>query len=131
MLEWDQKDNGNYLCHGDHGVATVFRKESGGWSGVHDGYFLKATCDDAEKAMNLMERYLLEGETDLVRRPVTGWQTSKAGGYYRRTMNGTVSVKKAKTGKWYLVIPDIGMLKDRWFDSAESAMQDGDQRLSL
>jgi hypothetical protein len=37
-----------------------------------------------------------------------------------------LTVKQAKSGKWYLVV-DQTLLAGQWFNTAEEAMQQGDQ----
>lgn len=131
MSEWNENANGNYVYKiTADDIMTVFRKPSGdGWGGVRDGEFLRGTYDTPEEAQKAMEEFVFEFNHKLASRisvPV-GWKQSKAGGYYKRTEDGTIFVKRATSGKWYVVSTMSGILHDQWFDTAEAAKQKGDQ----
>ncbi|MFM7008249.1 MAG: hypothetical protein ACKO0Z_02755 [Betaproteobacteria bacterium] len=128
MSEWRENNNGNHVYVLDSGeVMTVYLRD-GLWFGVYDECFTDEGVTNPERAMALMERAVLEGERHLLvrRRPrPTGWSATKAGGYHCIRGRCTLTVKQAKSGKWYLLI-DQTLLKDRWFDSAEEAKRQGD-----
>ena len=131
MSEWNQNANGNYIYKiGPDDIMTVFKKKSGnGWGGVHDGEFLKGTYDTPEEAQKAMGELVFEFNTKLAA-PIstnTGWQESKKGGYYKTTEAGITSVKRASSGKWYVVTASQGMLEGHWFDTAKEAMSKADQ----
>lgn len=76
-----------------------------------------------EEAQDALERYVFNGEAKLAKAYPTGWQASKKGGYYKHSANGIVTVKQAKSGKWY-ICSDQGLVsKNNWFDTAEEAKQ--------
>ena len=129
MSDWVQNSNGNYVYVLDSDeVMTVYAK-NGQWFGVYDGRFTETGFKHIEQAMSLMEKAVLGGSLNLlVKRslPKTGWHKTKTGGYHCIRRNGTFTVKKAKSGKWYLVV-DQAILQGRWFDTAEDAMRQGDQ----
>jgi hypothetical protein len=125
MSEWNENANGNYIYKiGADDIMTVFKKKSGnGWGGVRDGEFLKGTFDTAEEAQKAMEEFVFEFNTNLAA-PIssnTGWQESKKGGYYKITEAGITSVKRAISGKWYVVTASRGVLEGHWFDTAKES----------
>lgn len=131
MSEWNENTNGNYIYKiGSDDIMTVFKKKSGdGWGGVHDGQFLKGDYDTPEDAQKAMEEFVLEGNAKLAA-PIggnTGWQESKKGGFYKITEAGITSIKRASSGKWYVVTASQGMLEGYWFDSVKEAMSKADQ----
>lgn len=131
MSEWNENTNGNFIYKlGSDDIMTVFKRKSGdGWSGVHDGQFLKGAYDTPEEAQKAMEEFVFGYNTKLAA-PIssnTGWQESKKGGYYKITQAGIVSVKHASSGKWYVVTASQGMLEGHWFDNAKDAMSKADQ----
>jgi len=125
MTNWTENENGNFVNVIDTDeVMTVFKKTgSDEWSGVYDGKFLKGSYDTPEEAQDALERFVFNGDTQLAKAYPTGWQASKKGGYYKRSANGIVSVKQAKSGKWYICSNQGLVLKNNWFDTAEEAMQ--------
>jgi hypothetical protein len=131
MSEWNENANGNYVYKiGPDDIMTVFKKKSGdGWGGVHDGEFLRGSYDTPDEAQKAMEEFVFEFNSKLAA-PIstkTGWQESKKGGYYKIFAAGIVSVKRAFSGKWYVVTASQGMLEGYWFDSAKEAMSKADQ----
>ena len=131
MSEWNENANGNYIYKiGADDIMTVFKKKSGdGWSGVRDGEFLKGSYDTPEEAQKAMEEFVFEFNSKLAApiRINTGWQESKKGDYYKITESGVTSVKRASSGKWYLVTATQGMLEGHWFDTAKEAMMKAEQ----
>ena len=131
MSEWNENANGNYVYKiSADDIMTVFKKKSGdGWSGVRDGEFLKGSYDTPEEAQKAMEEFVFEFNSKLAApiRTNTGWQESKKGDYYKITESGVTSVKRASSGKWYLVTATQGMLEGHWFDTAKEAMMKAEQ----
>jgi len=131
MSEWNENANGNYVYKiSADDIMTVFKKKSGdGWSGVRDGEFLKGSYDTPEEAQKAMEEFAFEFNSKLAApiRTNTGWQESKKGDYYKITEAGITSVKRASSGKWYLVTATQGMLEGYWFDTAKDAMSKAEQ----
>jgi hypothetical protein len=126
MSEWNENANGNYVYRiSADDIMTVFKKKTGdGWSGVHDGEFLKSSYDTPEEAQKAMEEFVFEFNSKLAA-PISqniGWRESKKGGYYMITEGGIRSVKRASSGKWYVVTASQGMLEGHWFDTAKEAM---------
>lgn len=131
MSEWNENTNGNYVYKiSADDIMTVFKKKSGdGWSGVRDGEFLKGSYDTAEQAQKAMEEFVFECNSKLAA-PISQnirWRESKKGGYYMITEGGIRSVKRASSGKWYVVTASQGMLEGHWFDTAKEAMAKADQ----
>ena len=128
MCEWRENSNGNHVYVLDSSeVMTVFKRD-GEWFGVYDHRFTDQGFKDPEEAMALMERAVLGERVDLLvrRRPaVTGWRQTKSGGYHCVRGACTMTVKQAKSGKWYLLV-DQTLLAGKWFDSAEEAKRQGD-----
>ena len=129
MCEWNENDNGNYVYVIDSDDVMTVYERNGEWFGVYDNHFTDEGYKTAEQAMNIMEKAVLEDQLDILvesnPRP-TGWLKTKSGGFHRYRNGGTMTVKKAKSGAWYLVVNQT-MLKDKWFKTAEEAMMQGDQ----
>lgn len=129
MSEWRENSNGNYVFVLDTDeVMTVYGRNAE-WLGVYDNYFTEEGFADAEQAMAFMEKVVLSNRLDLLvkRMPVpTGWRKTKSGGYHCVCRDHTMTVKQAKSGKWYLVINQT-MVQGKWFDTADEAKRQGDQ----
>lgn len=128
MSEWRENPNGNYVYVLDSDEVMTVYDRNGEWFGVYDDCFTEEGFSDPEKAMALMERAVLDEETGLLvrRRPIaTGWRQTKSGNYHRVRSDCTLTVKRAKSGSWYLVI-DQTLLEGRWFGSAKEAKRYGD-----
>jgi hypothetical protein len=128
--EWttNSKDN-KVLLDYDSVIATVFHKEDDTWGAVINGQLLVGSADSAEDMMEHVQEVLLQPDKARYVPPKGAWLRSKAGGYYKRTVGGTVSVKQAKSGSWYAT-SQAGMLpspeKPRWFATAAEAMRFAD-----
>lgn len=122
MYEWKENSNGNFVyAMGSDGVMTVFKAAGGGWKGIYDGANTKGTYETAEEAMRVMETAVLEGKANLLGTD-PGWQRANDGGYYWVSRFGALSVKPAKSGKWY--ISRMGEVIDGvWCDTALAAMR--------
>ena len=129
MSEWRENSNGNYVYVIDaDDVMTVYLR-NGEWFGVSDNHFTEAGFNSPEEAMALMEKAVLDDRLDLLekRNPMAiGWRHTKSGGYHCVRRDRTMTVKQAKSGKWYLVI-NQSMVQGKWFDTAEEAKRQGDQ----
>ena len=129
MSEWLENSNGNYVYVIDtDDVMTVYQRK-GEWFGVYDNRFTEEGFKKAEQAMALMEKAVLYDHLDLLvlHKPFpTGWRKTKNGGYHCVRRDLTMTVKLAKSGKWYLVINQT-MVRDKWFDTADEAIRQGDQ----
>lgn len=97
---------------------------SGEWCGRNGDRRLSANFDTPEEAIVAMER-MLDGEEFGTKEIQHGWQRTADGNYYMRTPDGAMSVKKAKSGKWYVRLngKPVPGLNDRWFDSAQQAKE--------
>lgn len=129
MSEWHENSNGNYVYVIDtDDVMTVYLR-NGEWRGVYDNHFTEESFQNSEQAMALMEKAVLNDRLDLLEkrnpRPV-GWRETKKGGYHCVRRDCTMTVKKAKSGKWFLVINQT-MVQGRWFDTSDDAKRQGDQ----
>jgi hypothetical protein len=133
--DWKESQNGNYYC----GDATVFHNGYK-WQIVLNrngvGYIVgEEYFDDPEDGMERADE-ILDG-ADCILSPMksslgdvtTSWKQQKtvANGsptFGRKQDGQGVSVKKAKSGKWYYVThsaSESGRTKG-WFNSAEEAM---------
>lgn len=129
MSEWRENLNGNYVYVIDtDDVMTVYLR-NGEWFGVYDNHFTEEGFQSPEEAMALMKKAVLDDQLDLLekRNPVAlGWRHTKSGGYHCVRRDRTMTVKQAKSGKWYLVI-NQSMVQGKWFDTADDAKREGDQ----
>jgi len=129
MSEWCENSNGNYVYVLDSDEVMTVYGRNGEWFGVYDNRFTEDGFANPEPAMALMEKAVLDDRLDLLvkrKPPKTGWREAKKGGYYCVRSVGILNVKKAKTGKWFLVI-NQRMLQDKWFETADEAKRQGDQ----
>ena len=129
MSEWRENSNGNhvYVLNSDE-VMTVYQR-NGDWFGVYDNRFTNEGFNAPEQAMALMEKAVLGDRLELLvkRTPMpTGWRETKKGGYHCVRRDQTMTVKQAKSGKWYLVINQT-MVQGKWFETADEAKRQGDQ----
>lgn len=129
MSDWRENSNGNYVyvLDTDH-VMTVFER-AGLWFGVYDNRFTEDGMSTPEKAMAFMEQAVLNEKLHLLvkRTPIpTGWRSTKTGGFHCHRNGGTMTVKQAKSGSWYL-LENQTMVQGKWFKTAEEAMSEGDQ----
>ncbi len=129
MSDWLENSNGNYVyVIVTDDVMTVYLR-NGEWFGVYDNHFTEEGFQRQEEAMALMEKAVLGDRLDLLkkRNPMTvGWRETKKGGYHCVRRDRTMTVKQAKSGKWYLVI-NQSMVQGKWFDTADEAKREGDQ----
>jgi hypothetical protein len=129
MSDWIETNNGNYVYVLDTDeVMTVFHRD-GKWSGVYDNRFTDGRFETAEEAMALMEKAVLGNRLDLLIKwnpPPVGWRKTKTGGYHIVRKDCTMTVKQAKSGKWYLIVGQT-MVQGKWFNTAEEARRQGDQ----
>lgn len=129
MSEWCENSNGNHVYVLDSDDLMTVYERNGEWFGVYDNRFTEDGFKTPEQAMTVMEKAVLEGRHDLLvtRKPTTsGWRETKQGGYHSIRRDRTMTVKQAKSGKWYLVINQT-MLQGKWFDTADEARRQGDQ----
>jgi hypothetical protein len=129
MSDWLENSNGNYVyVLNSDDVMTVYAK-SGRWFGVYDNHFTEEGFQSPEEAMALMEKAVLGDRLDLLekRHPMpVGWRETKKGGFHCIRRDRTMTVKQAKSGKWYLVINQT-IVQGKWFDTADEAKRQGDQ----
>ena len=129
MSEWRENSNGNHVYVIDtDDVMTVYER-GGEWFGVYDSCFTPEDFKTAEQAMALMEKAVLGDRLDLLvkKSPTpTGWRKTKSGSFHCIRQGYTLTVKEAKSGKWYLVINQT-MVRDKWFDTADEAKWQGDR----
>ena len=128
MSEWRENSNGNYVYVIDtDDVMTVYQR-NGEWYGVYDNRFTEEGFQNPEEAMALMEKAVLGDRLHLLvkKNPMTvGWRETKKGGYLCVRRDRTMTVKQAKSGKWYLVINQT-IVQGKWFDTADEAKREGD-----
>ena len=128
MLDWYENNNGNFVYSISEGnVMTVFKNKNDEWSGIYDGKFLRGSYDDPEEAKELMERWIIDGDSSLEAPPrILGWQVAKKGGFYKNANGGIATVKQAKTGKWYITI-DGNFVQGVWLNTLEEAKKKADE----
>jgi hypothetical protein len=131
--DWRETGNGNWVLPGVEGIeATVYTtpdsKWGAVWNGAHDGKLrrLKNKLDSAEDACRAAETAMNEGEqSHRWWPPDDQWQKSKKGGAYRKHNGLVVSVKQAKSTRWYAVNSAGGFLgqagRTSWFATQEDA----------
>ena len=131
MSQWNETANGNfvYVIEKDNLMTVFKRKSDDGWGGVYDGSYLKGEFDTPEEAQKAMEEFVFEGNNSLVSKSTQlgMWQKTKQGTYYMATKDGTISVKKASSGKWFIVSSILGLIENQWFDTAMEAKEKADQ----
>ena len=129
MSDWRGNSNGNFVYVIDtDDVMTVFER-AGLWFGVYDNRFIEDGLSTSEKAMAFMEMAVLNEQLHLLvkRTPITtGWRSTKTGGFHCHRNGGTITVKQATSGAWYL-LENQTMVQSKWFKTAEEAMREGDQ----
>lgn len=129
MFEWRENSNGNYVYVIDTDDFMTVYLRNGEWFGVYDNRFTEKGFKSPEEAMALMEKAVHGDRLDLLEkmRPMpVGWRETKKGGYHCVRRDRTMTVKQAKSGKWYLVI-NQSMVQGKWFDTAEEAKRQADQ----
>ena len=131
MSQWNETANGNfvYVIEKDNLMTVFKRKSDDGWGGVYDGSFLKGEFDTPEEAQKAMEEFVFEGNDNLASKPIqlNTWLKTKKGGYYKTSEDGTISIKKASSGKWCIVSSKLGLIENQWFDTAMEAKEKADQ----
>ena len=129
MTEWLENSNGNYVYVIDKDDVMSVYKRNNEWFGVYDNRFTEEGFQNPEGAMAMMEKAVIGDRLDLLEKknpmPV-GWRETKKGGYHCVRRDRTMTVKQAKSGKWYLVINQT-MIQGKWFDTADEAKRQGDQ----
>ena len=131
MIDWRETSNGNFIHELESGdLMTVFERD-GFWTGVHNDCFTDEKFKTPEKAQTVMERAVINGESGLLvqHRPrPSGWRKTKTGGFHYVTRGGMMTVKKATSGSWYLVIGQT-IVEGKRFNTAQDAMAEGDRRI--
>jgi hypothetical protein len=129
MSEWRENSNGNHVYVLDtDDVMTVYQR-NGDWFGVYDNRFTDDGFQNPAGAMTFMEKAVFGDRLDLLVKRIpmpTGWRETKKGGYHCVRRDRTMTVKQAKSGKWYLVINQT-MVQGKWFETADEAKRQGDQ----
>ena len=134
--EWKENTNGNFVCisGGNYHEATVFYKGYE-WQIILNGegfarIVVGESFDNSDDAMERAEAILNGADCNLIvlmpKEASTSWQPQKTisnGSLtYGRKYQGTgVSVKKAKSGKWFYILH--GSAPEGWYASAEEAIQ--------
>lgn len=129
MIDWRETSNGNFIHELESGdLMTVFERD-GLWTGVHDDCFTEEKFKSPEKAQAVMERAVIDGTPGLLirhRPQPRGWKESKKGGFHCLRSGCMMTVKRAASGSWYLVVGQK-MVEGKWFQSARDAMAEGDR----
>jgi hypothetical protein len=128
MSEWLENFNGNYVYVIETDDLMTVYQRNGEWHGVYDNHFTVKGYENPEEVMALMEKAVLGDRLHLleIRSPMpTGWRKTKSGGYHCLRRDRFMSVKQAKSGKWYLVINQT-IVEGKWFDTADEAKWHGD-----
>lgn len=130
MSDWRENERGNhvYVIDADQ-VMTVFRRADGNWAGVYQDEFTKGSFDSAEEAMRAMEP-ILDGDTSMLQRKVSGWVRNKDGrGYHMRRQGRIASVRRSSSGSWYASV-DGRLLDGRWFKTDQEAKHEVERVLA-
>ena len=124
MSNWSENQNGNfvYVIDTDEVMCVFPNQTFGGWTGRLNDTFLKGSYDTPEEAQEAMEKLVFEGQSSLGKTATSSWKPAKKGGFYRQNANGIVTVKQARTGKWFVTY-NGEMIQGRWFDTLEEAKQ--------
>jgi hypothetical protein len=106
---WRENGNGNWILVGDDGVeATAYSTDNGWgavWNGAEDGKprRLKAKYPSSDETIAAVEAAILEGKGSMRWWPPEDqWQLTKKGSYHRKHKGLMISVKKARTGSWFV-----------------------------
>ena len=125
MYNWSENDKGNFVYVDDGVVTTVFKGSDGDWYGIRDGKITDEGFDDAESAMESIDKdeaefCVMVGPRD------TGWLPAKKGGFYRQNSSGIATVKQARSGKWYVTV-NGRMIEGHWLNTKEEAFNLADR----
>ncbi len=126
-MEWNENANGNFVAVDAGQVTTVFRDRNGEWRGIRDGEITNLgflTAEDAKEAID-------DQQVDFVPirpRTDTGWRSANKGGFYRQCSRGIVTVKRSKSGKWYVTVNGI-FVEGQWLDTEMEAKKLADKLL--
>ena len=120
MTEWHRNPKGNFTVF-DYGQPyTVFRNRDDRWQVAHESGFSRQTFDCAAEGKAAVDRHACSLDPLDFKSPDHGWKEAKRGGYYRRTKQGTETVKQSRNGSWYVTL-NGELLEGGWFDSREEA----------
>ena len=126
MYDWKELDNGNLCCFEFIETVTVFER-GGSWRGIKDGY-ITDPYDSSEAAIDAIESETAEW---IYMNTISGWKTNKkGGGQYKQHRGSLCSVKRSKTGSYYVSINQT-LWKGQWFNSIEEAKQAVDEYLCM
>lgn len=131
MNYWHENEKGNhvYVIDADQ-VMTVFRRTDGKWAGVYQNEFTMGYFDSAEEAMRAMEP-ILNGDTSMLHKRVSGWVPNKDGNGYHIWRQGQIaSVKRSSSGSWYATV-NGNLLDGRWFKTDQEARDEAERFLAI
>lgn len=128
-MEWNENDKGNFVAVEDEVVTTVFLDRHGKWRGIREGVVTAKEFTSPYAAMEEISQGTVLFLPVTLAKTDTGWRKSQQGTKYRRSRHGIATVKKARSGKWYVIF-NQSMIQDNWFLSEEEAMKFADGLLS-
>jgi hypothetical protein len=127
MSDWREKENGNYVYVDDGVITTVFRRADGDWYGIRDTFITEKGFGSAESAMDAIDGERVKF-SERIKLRYTGWRAAKKGGFYRQAAAGIVTVKQARSGKWYVTV-NGRMIEGQWLNSKAEAIKLADRLL--
>jgi hypothetical protein len=119
MSDWLENENGNYVFVEDGEVTTVFRDRLGDWRGLRSGERTRGSFDSPEELMEGIELEIIEFIPIVAN---SGWKSAKKGGYYRKQDETFLSVKRSKSGSWYITV-NGELIKNCWMPTAKEAQR--------
>lgn len=125
MSEWREKENGNYVHVDDGVITTIFRRADGEWYGIRDALMTEKGFGNPDSAMDAIDGERVKF-SERVQPRYTGWRAAKKGGFYRQTAAGIVTVRQARSGKWYVTV-NGRMIKGHWLNTKEEAIKLADR----
>lgn len=128
MLDWNERANGNFVARDSGLVTTVFRDHLGSWLGIREGEVTERGFDTAQAAMDAIDNENVKFVVAKWRPIDTGWCEAKKGGSYRQTRTAIVTVKQAKSGKWYVTL-DGALVEGNWLNTEDEARRLADRLL--
>lgn len=108
-FDWKEASTGNWVLVGDDGIEATVYQAGSDWgaarNGAPDGKVrrLKAKHKSPEETMAAAEAAIAAGAgSRLWWPPDDQWLPTKKGGYHRKHKGATISVKRAKSGSWFV-----------------------------
>lgn len=120
MLNWNERANGNFVAIDNGIVTTVFLDSLGSWRGIREGEITERGFETALAAMEAIDTEKVKFVAPSRRLANAGWREAKNGGLYRHSGASVLSVKQAKSGKWFVAI-NGSLVEGYWLESEAEA----------